>query len=90
MKQQVVLKTNLVVYTYVVGSTKKLPTLTGTRLYSSTGQHGHSCIRSAAPSGTIFAYCLFVNIHLLEKGTLLQISRNRLPPVKSNNCYNVR
>ena len=42
MKQQVVLKTNLVVYTYVVGSTKKLPTLTA-------GQHGHSCIRSAAP-----------------------------------------
>ena len=50
----------------------------------------HGQYRSAAPSGTIFAYCLFVNIHLLEKGTLLQISRNRLPPVKSNNCYNVR
>jgi hypothetical protein len=42
------------------------------------------------PRGTIFSYCLFVNIHLLEKCTLLQTFRSRLPLIKSNNCYNVR
>jgi hypothetical protein len=50
----------------------------------------HHGIRSAGPYRYIFVYYLFVNIHLLQNGTLLQTSRNRLPPIKSKHCYNVR
>ena len=50
----------------------------------------HGAFDPPRRTGTIFAYCLFVNTHLLEKGTLLQTSGKRLPPIKSNNCYNVR
>ena len=57
MKKQVVLKTNLVVYTYVVGSTKKLPTLT-------TGQHGHSMFVHSIRRAVRYDICvLFVCKH---------------------------